>query len=255
MAFALRSISCLACVLACLTAGANAASDTGELLHAQVLAYGSATAFAVLDSARSVKRVKLTGVDAPEKKQRFAQQAQRLASEYLGTSAIAIAVDAVDEQRIHGRVTVDGRDLGLILLEAGFAWCDPADASRLPRALQSAYAHACEQARGQRRGLWSDAHPVPPWEYRRIPQFEPLPRERAGQRHCREIGYQALECDDGVRYRVVGGKVVGSDGTSYTRRGNTVTGGDGNRFEVQGSTIYGTDGRICRTRGRHVDCH
>jgi endonuclease YncB( thermonuclease family) len=236
-------------------AGAHAMERAHEVLHARVVAYGSATTFAVLDPAQKVKRIKLTGIDAPEKKQRFAQQAQRLASEHLGTNAIEIAIDAAEERRIHGRVAVDGRDLGLILLEAGLAWCDPADSRHLPAALQTAYTQACAQARSQQRGLWQDAHPVPPWEYRRIPHFEPLPDERSAERHCREIGYQSVQCDDGVRYRALGSRVLGSDGSSYTRRGNTVSGDDGNRFEVQGSTTYGSDGTVCRTRGRRIDCH
>jgi endonuclease YncB( thermonuclease family) len=249
----LRFVVAAVCLLG---AAAYARSDTGAVLQARVVAYASASAFAVLDPARKLKRVKLTGVDAPEKAQRFAPQAQQLASEHLGAGPVAIAVDAVDEEanRIHGRVAVDGRDLGLILLEAGLAWCDPADSARLPAALRSAYAHACEQAKSQRRGLWQDAHPVAPWDYRRIPRFDPPPRAEAGK-HCRQTGSETLECDDGTRYRTSGRRVIGSDGTVYSRRGNTVTGSDGNRFEVQGNSIYGTDGSVCRVRGRSLDCH
>jgi endonuclease YncB( thermonuclease family) len=256
MAFVDRSILRVVCALACLAAAAvHAQNSPGELLQAKVVAYASATAFAVLDPDRRLKRIKLTGVDAPEKKQRFAQQAQRLSSDYLGADTVLIAVDAVGpDERVHGRVTIEGRDLGLTLLEAGLAWCDPADSERLPAALRSAYSHACDQARTQRRGLWQDAHPLPPWEYRRIPQFDPPPG-RAQEKHCREIGYQSLQCDDGTRYRGVGSQVIGSDGSVYSRRGNTVTGSDGRRFEIQGSRSYGTDGSVCRTRGRLVDCY
>ena len=246
LAFALAAASC---------AWAQAAEGARELVQARVIAYGSATAFAVLDSTQKVRRIKLTGIDAPEKKQPFAQQAQRLASEHLGTNAIEIAVDAAGDERLHGRVAVEGKDLGLILLEAGLAWCDPADSAHLPQALRSAYTQACAQARSERRGLWQDANPVPPWQYRRIPHFEPLAGERSAERHCREIGYRSVQCDDGVRYRALGNKVVGSDGSSYSRRGNTLTGEDGNRFEVQGATVYGTDGTVCRTRGTRTDCY
>ena len=225
------------------------------MLHAKVVAYASASAFAVLDPDEKLRRVKLTGIDAPEKRQRFAQEAQRLAADYLGKQPVAIVIDAIGEHdRVHGRVAVDGADLGLILLEAGLAWCDPADSKHLPAALRDAYAHACDQARKERRGLWQDAHPVPPWEFRKIPQFDPPPGAAAAK-HCRDIGYQTLQCDDGSRYRALGNQVYGSDGTIYRRRGNTVTGSDGNRFEIQGSVVYGTDGSVCRKRGKQVDCY
>ncbi len=246
LAFALAGLFC---------AGAYANEGAREVVHAKVIAYGSATAFAVLDSEQKVRRIKLTGIDAPEKRQRFAQQAQRLASEHLGANAIEIAVDAAADGRIHGRVAVDGRDLGLTLLEAGLAWCDPADSGHLPQPLQSAYTQACAQARSERRGLWQDANPVAPWEFRRIPHFELPSGERSADRHCREIGYRSVQCDDGVRYRALGSRVIGSDGSSYSRRGNTLSGDDGNRFEVQGAATYGTDGTVCRTRGRRTDCY
>jgi endonuclease YncB( thermonuclease family) len=250
-----RALRTLCASLSLLSACAFAQTAPGESLQATVVAYASASAFAVLDAQRKLRRVKLTGIDAPEKKQPFAAQAQQLVSEYLGRTDITIAVDLVDaEQRLHGRVSVEGRDLGLVLLEAGLAWCDPADSSRVPTALRTAYAQACEQARSERRGLWHQPNPTPPWEYRKVPQFEPLPGARADERHCREIGYGSLQCDDGSRYRSVGSTVVGPDGTLYTRRGNTVTGSDGHRFEQQGSTVYGTDGTVCRARGRQLDC-
>lgn len=250
-----RALRALCSSLGFIGACALAQPAPGDSLQAKVVAYGSASAFAVLDERQKLRRVKLTGIDAPEKKQPFAAQAQRLASEHLGAAAVTIAVDLVDaEQRVHGRISVQGRDLGLVLLEAGLSWCDPADSSHLPAALRAAYAQACEQARAQRRGLWHQPHPTPPWEHRKVPQFDPLPGTHTQKRNCRDIGYGTLQCDDGSRYRSVGGTVVGSDGTLYTRRRNTVTGSDGQRYEQQGSTVYGTDGTVCRLRGRQVEC-
>lgn len=257
MAHVERSTLRLVVAAVCLAgAAAYAQSGAGSIVQARVVAYASASAFAVLDPAQKLRRVKLTGVDAPERSQRFAPQAQRLASDYLGSGPIAITVDAIDEEnnRIHGRVSVDGRDLGLVLLEAGLAWCDPADSARLPPSLQVAYGHACKQAKRERRGLWQDAHPMAPWTYRRIPRFDP-PASAEPAKHCRETRRETLDCDDGTRYRTSGSRVIGSDGTIYSRRGNTITGSDGNRFEVQGKSIYGTDGSVCRVRGRALDCY
>jgi len=253
MAFIARSFLRLVCMLALVPAAVAPAAEA-QRMQAKIVAMGSASAFAVLDSAHKLRRVKLTGVDAPERRQPFFEQARQLASEYLETSPVEIVVDAVDDDaRIHGRIAVDGRDLGLVLLQEGFAWCDPADSSHLPRALRAAYAQACEQARAARRGLWRDAHAVPPWEFRKVPHFAPPPQTDA-TRHCRDLGQQTIQCDDGSRYRGRGERVLGSDGTVYSRRGNTITGSDGNRFEIQGRSIYGTDGSVCRRRGRSIDC-
>jgi len=252
-------IHLLLCCGLLLGAGATCtrAQDTRPTLQGKVVAYASGSAFAVLDGDAKLRRIKLAGVDAPERRQPFAPQARQFASESLGGGAITIVIDRTDrDNRIYGRVSVAGRDVGAALLEAGLAWCDPADADILPPPTREAYWQACALAKNQRRGLWRDANPVPPWEHRRIPQFDPLPSaERPAQKHCQEIGYNTVQCDDGTSYRSVGSQVIGSDGTTYTRRGQSVTGSDGHRYEQQGSMTYGTDGRVCRTRGRHVDCY
>ena len=236
---------------------AAAAAAAGDTLRAKVVAYGSGSAFAVLDETEKLKRVKLSGVDAPERTQRFGPQATQLAGEWLGTRPIEIAVDKIDKEgRIYGRVTVDGRDVGLELIKAGMAWCDPADAKAVPAPVRERYTTECAQAKDQRRGLWIDANPTPPWEHRKIPQFAPPPGvQQPTSKSCQEIGYQTVQCDDGKTYRSVGNQVFGSDGTVYSRRGNTVTDDAGNRFEQRGTSIYGTDGSVCRTRGKRIDCY
>ena len=65
-------------------------------------------------------------------------------------------------------VFVDGTDAGLELIKEGFAW---AYAKYLPEAsveTQQSYTAAEAAARAARIGLWADADPQPPWEYRKI---------------------------------------------------------------------------------------
>jgi len=227
-----------------------------QSLHATLVSQSSGTAFAVLDSSEKLKRVKLTGVDAPERRQRFATESRQLASQWLGTKPIDIAIDGTDKDaRILGRVVTDGRDVGLVLIEAGLAWCDPADDKLLSEQIRTAYRAACEQAKSQRRGVWQEANPTPPWEYRRIPQFDPLPAQTRAEKNCWDVGYQTVQCDDGKSYRSVGNDIVGSDGTVYARRGNTYTGNDGSRYNQQGPSTYGSDGTVCRSRGRQTSCY
>jgi len=234
-----------------------AQSPEVDKMRGKVVAYTSGTAFAVLDANEKLRRIKLTGIDAPERKQRFAAEARQLASQWLSTKPIDIAVDSTDKDaRIVGRVVVDGRDVALALIEAGLAWCDPADDKLLPEQTRTAYHAACQQAKAQRRGLWQDANPTPPWEYRRIPEFDAPPAQpRNAERNCRDIGYQTVQCDDGKSYRVVGNDIIGSDGSVYARRGNTYTGEDGSRYTQQGPTTYGSDGTVCRSRGRQTSCY
>ncbi len=68
--------------------------------------------------------------------------------------------------RLVGRVFVEGRDAGLAQLRAGLAWHFRRYDADLAPAQRRRYAEAERQARLRRLGLWREAAPVPPWEYR-----------------------------------------------------------------------------------------
>ena len=52
------------------------------------------------------------------------------------------------------------------MLEAGLAWWYRKYASEQDPADRASYEAAEDQARGERRGLWTDPAPVPPWDWR-----------------------------------------------------------------------------------------
>lgn len=65
-----------------------------------------------------------------------------------------------------GKVLVNGRDLNLVQVERGMAWVYrqyQREQSPIDRRL---YEAAEDSAKTGKRGLWIDADPVPPWEFR-----------------------------------------------------------------------------------------
>lgn len=68
--------------------------------------------------------------------------------------------------RLVGKVLVDDRDAGLAMLNAGLAWHYLAFAKEQSSSNRRAYAQAEQAARLARRGLWVQAQPLPPWEFR-----------------------------------------------------------------------------------------
>jgi endonuclease YncB( thermonuclease family) len=64
-------------------------------------------------------------------------------------------------------VLVNGADAGLDKIENGMAWhYKRYEREQLPED-RVAYARAEGTAQAERRGLWRDPRPVPPWEFRR----------------------------------------------------------------------------------------
>jgi len=64
------------------------------------------------------------------------------------------------------RVLVDGADAGLEQVRAGLAWFFRRYAKELPADRRQQYADMEAQAQAERRGLWADAEPVAPWDWR-----------------------------------------------------------------------------------------
>src|SRR3954451_24685760 len=61
----------------------------------------------------------------------------------------------------------DGRNLNHELVKAGYAWCYRRYAPH-DRELERLE----KEARDAKRGLWSDPHAIPPWEYRKRSRVE-----------------------------------------------------------------------------------
>lgn len=114
---------------------------------------------------RSYKRtrVRLWGIDCPEKSQAFGQRAKEFTSGLVFGKQVYLDIRDTDR---YGRsvavVTADGKVVNEELVKAGFAWWYEQYApgeTRLKRYQ--------DEARSARRGLWADGAAEPPWDYRR----------------------------------------------------------------------------------------
>lgn len=116
----------------------------------------------VLHDFNTVK-VRLSGVDTPEKHQAFGQQAKNFtAAQCFGQEVTVVAVERDKYGRVVGEVTLaDGRDLNKELVKAGYAWWYRKYAPK-----SSELEQLETDARSNSRGLWVDPYAVAPWEFR-----------------------------------------------------------------------------------------
>jgi endonuclease YncB( thermonuclease family) len=122
----------------------------------------------ILDASKQQHRIRIAGIDAPEKAQAFGAAAK----ENLARLAFGKHADVRCSKRDrYGRevcnVYVDARDLGLEQVRSGHAWWYREYAREQAPEDRKVYATAESDARGARRGLWHDASPTPPWDWRR----------------------------------------------------------------------------------------
>lgn len=121
----------------------------------------------VLDSTNTQHKVRLAGIDAPEKKQAYGQVSKQHLANLLFDKTVTIETTRRDRyQREVGIVIVNGRDANLKQLESGLAWHYKKYADEQPAADRQSYAAAEVAAQQRHQGLWQDANPVPPWDFR-----------------------------------------------------------------------------------------
>ena len=158
----LRTAALAAFVLACLCAPAIAATYT-----ARVIAISDGDTLTVLDADRRQHKVRLAGIDAPERHQAWGERARQFLGERVFQRTVRIEVSKMDRYgREIGKVLLDGNDINLELLRAGLAWHYQAYEREQPPDERARYANTEQQARERRQGLWSDPAPVAPWDFR-----------------------------------------------------------------------------------------
>ena len=121
----------------------------------------------VLDQNGRRIRIRLSGIDAPERAQPFGQKARDALRRLLSAGALEIDAHNIDRyQRVLAKVTCAGRDAGFEQIRSGAAWFYPWTDS-ISESDRVTYAREEQAAKALHRGLWSDRNAIPPWQFRR----------------------------------------------------------------------------------------
>ena len=121
----------------------------------------------VLDGGEQQHKVRLAGIDCPERKQPWGQRAKQALSDHVFDNQVTVEWDKVDRYgRTVGKILTDDRDVNLALVRDGMCWWYRKYAGEQSTVDRGLYEAAETAARDKRRGLWTDPDPVPPWEWR-----------------------------------------------------------------------------------------
>ncbi len=159
--YALRQV--ITAVLLALACTANAETITGL-----VVGIADGDTITVLDANKVRHKIRLSGIDAPEKKQAFGNRSKESLSALAFDKTVNVETSKRDRYgRQIGKVLVNGRDVNLVQIERGMAWFYRQYQREQSPNDRRLYEAAEDAARAGKRGLWRDAAPVPPWEFRR----------------------------------------------------------------------------------------
>ena len=102
-------------------------------------------------------RIRLLGIDTLEESQPFGEQAKKALSDKVLGKTVQVTTYGKDKyDRLLGIIKLDGRNINLEMVKAGFAW------HYKQYSTSKVLAKAEEEARKAKVGLWADEHPVAP---------------------------------------------------------------------------------------------
>ena len=189
--------------------------DFGESFVGKVVKVTDGDTITVLQSDGDTKasvKVRLSGIDTPEKAQAYGTKAKAALSSKVFGKTVTIRYSEKDRYgRTIGDVYLGGAWLNLQMVSEGWAW------HYKQYSKDKQLADAETKARASRKGLWADPNqPTPPWEFRRGKRTS-----KAKAKAPESGGLYWLNTSSGSRH---------NDGCKYfknTKRGRMCGSGDG----------------------------
>ena len=133
-----------------------------EEIRGRVVRVSDGDTITVLDAGHTQHKVRLAKIDAPEKAQPFGTAARLHLAGMVTNGPVRVSFEGRDRYgRIIGIVFAGELECNLRMVADGYAW-HYKHFDKSP-----AYANAEQTAQTNKRGLWKDSAPIPPWNWRR----------------------------------------------------------------------------------------
>jgi endonuclease YncB( thermonuclease family) len=187
-----------------------ATAGAATTLQVKVTEVHSGSTLLVSNTSRALK-VRLKGIAPPEAGQPFSDVAREHLKTLVLDKAVALDYTNLSDGYFMAKISINGIDVGSQMLRDGAAWFDFRNTHGLTEADRALYA-ACEKAaRDEKRGLWSDAAAVAPWEFLEAKRAEAAKQEETARKSKRVnfSGYQENQARKAASNRVLSNKHLG----------------------------------------------
>ena len=130
----------------------------------------------VIDKAGKKFKVRLTGIDAPEKNQPYGLAATYKLTEILINKLVLLKSKpnngkpyTIDRyKRVLAKIILDGKDINLSQVLTGYAWHFKRYQKQQSPSDRELYSEAEIDAKKNKLGLWGEKNPIAPWKWRKI---------------------------------------------------------------------------------------
>lgn len=139
-----------------------------EVIQAKVVAITDGDTVKVLDGLNKQYKVRLMGIDAPEKNQPYGTRSKQSLSELTYLKQVTVVWNKTDRyQRVVGKILVGDKDINLEQIRRGMAWHYKKYQGEQTPEDRVKYQEAELEALRNRLGLWVETRALPPWEFRK----------------------------------------------------------------------------------------
>ena len=141
------------------------AISSTQTLTGKVIKISDGDTITLLDNQHRQTKIRLYGIDTPEKGQAYGQKAKRFTASLVAGKSVSVKVYDTDRYGRSVGVVYSGRtNVNEEIIRAGYAWqyrkyCKASFCSK--------WLTLEQEARNSELGLWRDKHPQPPWEWRK----------------------------------------------------------------------------------------
>lgn len=137
-------------------------------LEGKVIRVTDGDSITVLDNEKTQHKIRLAGIDTPERKQPYGKAARQYLAKQIFKKQVCIGWYKRDKyQRLVGVVRINDEDINLKLLSAGLGWHYKQYQNEQSKSDRIRYSKAQKKAESAGAGLWRDRSPIPPWLWRR----------------------------------------------------------------------------------------
>ena len=139
-----------------------------EVVTGRVVGISDGDTIVLMDANSTQYKVRLSGIDAPEKKQAFGQASKKSLSDLIYEKEVKIDWHKQDRYgRLVGKIIFEGEDINLAQIKRGMAWFFRKYQKEQPHEDRLNYLLSERAARESHVGLWIDKEPVAPWDFRK----------------------------------------------------------------------------------------
>lgn len=140
-----------------------------DIISGRVIGVAGGDTITLLDSNNVKYKIRLSGIDAPEKAQPYGDVSRKSLTDLVYGKEVDVECLKLEKQhkRAVGRVLLNGVDINLEQVKLGMAWFFLHYQNEQSTQDRLDYANAQVAAEDKQIGLWVDSNPTPPWEFRK----------------------------------------------------------------------------------------